>query len=113
MLAGIQLRHSRRAEECDRLGLAPGFFSPLKGKPALIVNKAPGLFGGARAQAPICDALTATLARPVARPHLAVPAVDEKLVEGRLANDATLQLLRAGLDDLLAEIALLASPALR
>jgi len=57
--------------------------------------------------------LTATLARPVARPHLAVPAVDEKLVEGRLANDATLQLLRAGLDDLLAEIALLASPALR
>jgi chromate reductase, NAD(P)H dehydrogenase (quinone) len=91
----------------------PGFSSPLKGKPALIVTTAPGLFGGARAQAQIRDALAATLARPVARPHLAIPAVDKKLVEGRLADEATLQLLRAGLDGLLAEIALLAAAAMR
>ena len=31
----------------------PGFASPLKGKPALIVTAAPGLFGGARAQSQI------------------------------------------------------------
>jgi chromate reductase len=91
----------------------PGFSSPLKGKPALIVTTAPGLFGGARAQAQIRDALAATLARPVARPHLAIPAVDKKLVDGELVDEATLQLLRAGLDDLLAEIALLAAPARR
>lgn len=91
----------------------PGFASPLKGKPALIVTTAPGLFGGARAQAQIRDALAATLARPVVRPHLAIPAVDQKLVDGRLADEATLHLLRAGLDELLAEIGLLAAASLR
>lgn len=79
----------------------------------MIVTTAPGLFGGARAQAQIRDALAATLARPVARPHLAIPAVDKKLVDGELVDEATLQLLRAGLDDLLAEIAPLAAPARR
>jgi chromate reductase len=85
----------------------PGFASPLKGKPALIVTAAPGLFGGARAQAQIRDALAATLARPLALPHLAIPAVDRKLTEGRITDETTLQLLRGGLDALLAEIALL------
>jgi chromate reductase len=84
----------------------PGFASPLKGKPALIITTSPGLFGGVRAQAQIRDLLAATLARPVARPHLAIPAVDKKLAADRIADDATLQLLSAGLDDLLAEIAL-------
>ena len=85
----------------------PGFTSPLKGKPALIVTTSPGLFGGVRAQAQIRDVLAAVLARPVARPHLAIPAVDTKLADGRLTDDATVQLLQSGLDDLLAEIALL------
>ena len=85
----------------------PGFASPLKGKPALIVTTSPGLFGGVRAQAQIRDVLAAVLARPVARPHLAIPAVDKKLADGRLTDDATVQLLQSGLDDLLAEIALL------
>jgi chromate reductase len=85
----------------------PGFASPLKGKPALIITTSPGLFGGVRAQAQIRDVLAATLARPVARQQLAIPTVDKKLVNERIADDMTLQLLRAGLDDLLAEIALL------
>jgi chromate reductase len=85
----------------------PGFASPLKGKPALIITAAPGLFGGARAQAQIRDALAATLARPVARPHLAIPAVDKKFVDRRLSDETTVQLLQGGLGDLLAEIALL------
>lgn len=87
----------------------PGFASPLKGKPALIITVSPGMFGGVRAQAQIRDALAATLARPVARQHLAIPAVDKKLADGRLADEPTRVLLRAGLDDLLAEVALLAS----
>jgi chromate reductase, NAD(P)H dehydrogenase (quinone) len=91
----------------------PGFASPLKGKPALIVTCAPGLFGGARAQAQIRDALAATLARPLSRPHLAIPAVDKKFADGRLADEPTLQLLSAGLDDLLAEVTLLAAAAPR
>jgi chromate reductase len=84
----------------------PGFASPLKGKPALIITTSPGLFGGVRAQAQIRDLMAATLARPVARPHLAIPAVDKKLTAERITDDATLQLLGAGLGDLLAEIAL-------
>ena len=87
----------------------PGFASPLKGKPALIITTSPGMFGGVRAQAQIRDALAATLARPVARQHLAIPAVDKKLADGRLADEPTRALLRAGLDDLLAEVALLAA----
>ena len=90
----------------------PGFASPLKGKPALIVTTSPGLFGGVRAQSHIRDALAATLARPVARPHVAIPAVDKKLVDGRIVDDTTLQLLRAALDDLLAEVTLIASARL-
>ena len=85
----------------------PGFASPLKGKPALIVTASPGLFGGARAQAQIRDVLAATLARPLVLPHLAIPAVDKKLTEGRITDETALQLLRGGLDALLAEIALL------
>jgi chromate reductase, NAD(P)H dehydrogenase (quinone) len=92
----------------------PGFASPLKGKPALIITTSPGLFGGVRAQAQIRDVLAATLARTVVRPHLAIPAVDKKLVDGHLVDETTVQLLRSGLDDLLEEIALLrrsSSPA--
>lgn len=92
----------------------PGFASPLKGKPALIVTTSPGLFGGVRAQGQIRDVLAATLARPLARQQLAIPTVDKKIANERIADDVTLQLLRAGLDDLLAEIALLrrsSSPA--
>ena len=84
----------------------PGFNSPLKGKPALVITTSPGLFGGARAQAQIRDALAATLARPVPLAHLAIPAVDKKLADGRIADETTRQLLLAGLDALLAEIKL-------
>ncbi|HJV71313.1 NADPH-dependent FMN reductase [Ideonella sp.] len=84
----------------------PSFASPLKGKPALIVTASPGLFGGVRAQAQIRDLLAATLARPVARQHVAIPAVDKKIVDGRIADEPTALLLGAALDDLLAELAL-------
>jgi chromate reductase len=85
----------------------PAFASPLKGKPALVISSSPGLLGGARAQAQVRDALAATLARPIARPHIAIPTVDKKLVDGRIADEVMLQTLRAGLDDLLAEVELL------
>ena len=87
----------------------PAFASPLKDKPALIVTTSPGMFGGVRAQAQIRDALAATLARPLARPHVAIPAVDKKLVEGRIVDKTTRQTLLAGITDLLAEVAAVAS----
>jgi chromate reductase, NAD(P)H dehydrogenase (quinone) len=84
----------------------PSFASPLKGKPALIITASPGLFGGARAQAPIRDVLAATLARPIARQQVAIPGVDKKLADGRITDEMTQQLLRAALDELIAEVAL-------
>jgi chromate reductase len=85
----------------------PAFASPLKGKPALVISSSPGPLGGARAQAQVREALAATLARPIARPHIAIPTVDKKLVDGRIADEVMLQTLRSGLDDLLAEVELL------
>lgn len=89
----------------------PAFASPLKGKPALIVTTSPGMFGGVRAQAQIRELLAATLARPLSHPHVAIAAVDKKLVEGRIVDDMTLQLLRAALDGLLADLASAATTA--
>lgn len=85
----------------------PGFASPLKDKPALIMTASPGTAGGVRAQAQIRDALAATLARPIARQHVAIASVAARLRDGHLADDATLDFIKAALGDLLDEIALL------
>lgn len=86
----------------------PGFKSPLKGKPALIVTASPGGFGGVRAQAQIREVLSATLARPIARQQIAIPAVNQKIVQGQLVDDTTIQFLLGGVDELLAEVRLVA-----
>jgi len=86
----------------------PGFASPLKGKPALIVTASPGTAGGVRAQAQIRDALAATLARPVIRQHVAIANIASRVREGRLADEATLDFVRTALSDLLEDIRLLA-----
>ena len=90
----------------------PGFNSPLKGKPVLIITASPGALGGARAQVQIREALCSALARPVVRQHVAIPTVNQKLVDGRIADAFALQLLQSAVSDLLSEIALLrAAPA--
>jgi chromate reductase len=87
----------------------PGFASPLKGKPALIMTASPGTAGGVRAQAQIRDALAATLARPVVRQHVAIANVQTRVREGRLVDASTLEFIGAALGDLLADIRLLAA----
>jgi len=82
----------------------PGFKSPLKGKPALILTNSPGIFGGVRAQAQIRDSLSATLARPLPLQHVAVPSIDKKLADGVLTDETTHQLLKQALTALLAEL---------
>ena len=82
----------------------PGFKSPLRGKPVLIMTASPGAFGGARAQAEIRAAFAAVLARPIARQHVAIPAVNTKIKDGRIADEPTVQFLTDAVGDLLAEI---------
>lgn len=81
----------------------PGFASPLKGKPALIMTASPGTAGGVRAQAQIRDALAATLARPLVRQHIAIAGVATRIQEGRLVDKPTLDIIQAGLHELIEE----------
>lgn len=81
----------------------PGFASPLKGKPALIMTASPGTAGGVRAQAQIRDALAATLARPLVRQHIAIASVSTRLQDGQLVDEATRGIIQAGLVELVDE----------
>lgn len=82
----------------------PGFASPLKGKPALIMTASPGTAGGVRAQAQIREALAATLARPLVRQHIAIASVATRVQEGQLVDKPTLEIIQAGLQELIEEI---------
>jgi chromate reductase len=86
----------------------PGFKSPLKGKPVLVMTSSPGTAGGVRAQYQLREAFSATLARVVARPHVEIAGVAQKIVDGQLVDEPTRHFLLEGVDDLLAEIRLVA-----
>jgi chromate reductase len=82
----------------------PGFISPLKNKPALILASSPGYTGGARAHAQMRETLAAALARVVARPQVAIAGVMQKIVDGKLVDNDTIQFCLDAIDDLLSEI---------
>jgi chromate reductase len=76
----------------------------LIGKPVLTVTESPAFTGGVRAQAPLNEVLLAIGARPLGGPQVVIGAVHEKLVDGRLADEATLAFLASRVDALAAEI---------
>jgi chromate reductase len=82
----------------------PGFKSVLKGKPCLIVTSSPGAIGGARAHAPLREALAACLATVAARPQVTIGAVDKKITDGRLVDEAALKFALEAVDGLIAMI---------
>ena len=86
----------------------PGFASPLKNKPALILASSPGYTGGARAHAQMRETLAAALARVVARPQVAIAGVTQKIVDGKLIDKDTVKFCIDAIDDLLSEIRSLA-----
>ena len=86
----------------------PAYASPLKGKPALTMSCSVAVTGGVRVHQHMRDTLAATLSRPIARAEVVIPVVHQKIANGRLVDDASLTFAVSAVDDLLAEIALLA-----
>jgi chromate reductase len=78
--------------------------SRLTGKPILTMTASPAFTGGARAQAQLNETLTAIAARVVLRPQIVIASVHQKIRDGRLVDAATVELLAAGVEDLLRDI---------
>jgi chromate reductase len=85
----------------------PGFASPLKNKPALLMASSPGYVGGARAHAQMLETLAAAMARVVARPQVVIAGAAQKIADGLLVDEASLKFCLDAIDDLLAEICLI------
>lgn len=82
----------------------PGFNSPLKNKPVLIMTSSPGVLGGVRAQAQLRDTLSATLSRVIRGPQIVIPGVNEKIQDGSFIDEKTIEFMLAAVDDLISEI---------
>jgi len=76
----------------------------LTGKPVLTLSSSMAATGGVRAQAQLNETLLAIGAKLVIRPQIVVASVHEKVRDGRFSDTATLDFMRAGVDDLIAEI---------
>jgi chromate reductase len=85
----------------------PAFQSPLKNKPVLIMTSSPGLVGGVRAHQQLRDALASSLARVVVCPQVAVSNVFQKVENGRLFDEASINFALDAIGALIREIELL------
>lgn len=75
--------------------------SSLAGKPVLTMTASPAFTGGVRAQLQLNETLAAASANVLVRPQTVIPAVHEKIRDGRLADQQTLAFILVGVDDLL------------
>ncbi|MEK1839015.1 NADPH-dependent FMN reductase [Pseudomonas sp. NPDC089918] len=82
----------------------PGFDSPLKNKPVLIMTSSPGMLGGVRAQSQLRETLSATLSRVISRPQIVIPHVTQKIEDGRFVDETSIEFMLAAVDDLIREI---------
>jgi chromate reductase len=86
----------------------PVFVSPLKDKPVLLMTSSPGYVGGARAHTQMQETLASTLSRVVLRPQVVIAGVTQKILDGKLVDATTIDFCLQAIDDLLAEIQLVA-----
>ena len=82
----------------------PGFNSPLKNKPVLIMTSSPGVLGGVRAQSQLRETLSATLSRVICGPQIVIPGVNQKIQNGHFVDETTIEFMLVGVDQLIAEI---------
>lgn len=78
--------------------------SVLTTKPVTTLTTSPAFTGGARAHAQLNEALTATGALLVLRPQAVIPAVHQKMTDGKFTDESTLGFLDQAVSDLLRNI---------
>lgn len=78
--------------------------SKLTGKPVLTLSSSPAFTGGVRAQAQLNETLLSNAALLVLRPQIVVGLVMQKISNGELVDEQSVEFLRAGLNDLLRDI---------
>jgi len=78
--------------------------SKLTGKPALTLSSSPAFTGGVRAQAQLNETLLSNAALLVLRPQIVIGLVMQKISNGELVDEQSLEFMRAGLNDLLRAI---------
>lgn len=76
--------------------------SALADKPVLVISLSPAFTGGARAHAQVNETLLASGALPLGAPQVVIGSVVEKVRDGRLADEASLQFALAAVERLLA-----------
>ena len=67
----------------------------------LTLTSSTAFTGGVRAQAQLTEVLVAIAAKLVHRPQTVIGSAHQKIVDGRLVDEATLGFLQDGIDDLL------------
>jgi chromate reductase len=82
----------------------PGFHSPLKNKPVLIMTSSPGLLGGVRAQSQLRETLSATLSKVICCPQIVIPGINQKIQDGRFIDEPTIDFILTAVEELLREI---------
>ena len=82
----------------------PAYESVFKGKPCFIVTTSGGAMGGVRAQGHIKQILNAMLAEVFPCKEILVPMANQKVVEGRLADEEILKFADENLTAFLARL---------
>lgn len=78
----------------------PGIASCLRDKPVLTMTASPSALGGVRAQQQLNETFIATCSRLVIRRQIVIGLVAEKIVDGRLVHQPTLDFILEGVRDL-------------
>lgn len=78
--------------------------SVLTTKPVTTLTTSPAFTGGARAHTQLNEVLTATGALLVLRPQAVIPAVHQKMTDGKFTDESSLNFLDQAVSDLLRNI---------
>ncbi len=82
----------------------PAYRSPLRGKPVAVLSAAPGQIGGARAQQHLKTILLGTASPVFAWPEFLLSRSKERIVDGRLVDEKSRELLGALLAGFVREV---------